>query len=384
IDNIGIISANTGYGADRRGLIGGSVKIFSIGDLVLNSISTNGGNGGADDSRGGIYTGGPGGTVIVDTNGILTVSSTIDTYGGAGGHKDDSDGHAGGAGGKIYLNAEEIRVNGLVRANGGRGGNADDWTDDGATGGSGGYIRMVSDILKTTQEIQAIGGNGGNGGACSGGGSGGAGGNIIIYNSDSLMLSRLGSNIRVNGGIGDASSACNKGSTCRCGSGGAGGTIRVFDDNLISVSSSIFNVLGGTAPAVPASYCDGTCGYNGNVGTKSSSDRMVPTGFRLSSTIKELSTNNLFTGSTQIRIINPETSIYVPITRTYNAWFGETEIDNGQVNSLFGDKPLMVMLARKYYLEITTSDDLFFSRANCDLGLANCDTHFVEFKQYYE
>ena len=383
IYDIGTISANTGYGADRYGKIGGSVKIYSIGDLVLSTISANGGPGGADDSRRGIYTGGPGGTVIVDTNGILTVSSTIDTYGGAGGHKDDNDGHAGGNGGKIYLNAEEIRVNGLVRANGGRGGNADDWTDDGATGGSGGDIRLVSNILKTTQEIQAIGGNGGNGGACSAGGSGGPGGNIDIYNSDSFLVSRLDSVIRVNGGVGDASSDCS-GTDCVCGSGGAGGTIDLFNDNPISISSGKFNVLGGSAPAVSASYCDGTCGYNGNTGTKDLNSRTVPTGFRLTSNIEELSTNNHFTGSTQIRIIDPAIGTHVYTTNTYNAWFGETDIDDGQVNSLFGDKPLMVMLAKKYYLEITTSDDLFFSKINCDFGIADCDTHFVEFRQYYE
>ena len=383
IDNVGTISANTGYGADRSGLIGGSVKIYSKGDLVLSSISANGGAGGDDDSRRGVYTGGPGGTVIVDTNGILTVSSTIDTYGGTGGHKDDSSGHPGGSGGKIYLNAEKIRVDGLVRANGGRGGNADDWTDNGAVGGSGGDIRLVSNILKTTQEIQAIGGNGGNGGACSAGGSGGPGGNIDIYNSDSFLVSRLDSIIRVDGGVGDASSDCS-GSDCVCGSGGAGGTIDLFNDNPIAISSGKFNVLGGSAPAVPASYCDGTCGYNGNIGTKDLNSRTVPAGFRLTLNIKELSTNNPFIGSTQIRIIDPAIGTHVYITNTYNAWFGETDIDNGQANSLFGDKPLMLTLAKKYYLEITTSDDLFFSKVNCDLGIADCDIHFVEFRQYYE
>ncbi|MBW6462213.1 MAG: hypothetical protein K0B07_04155, partial [DPANN group archaeon] len=285
IDGIGTISASTSRGRDQYGLIGGTVEIYSKGDLVLSSISANGGAGGSDDWRYGVYTGGPGGTVVVETKGILTVNSTIDTYGGSGGYKDDSDGQPGGPGGKIYLTAEEIRVNGLVRANGGVGGSADDWTDRGATGGVGGYIRIVSDILTTTQEIQAIGGNGGNGGACSSGGSGGAGGNIDIYNSDSLLVSRIDSVVRVNGGVGDASSRCNKGPSCVCGNGGAGGAIDLFNDDSIAISSEKFNVLGGLPPAVSASYCTGTCGYSGALGRKDLSSRTVPTGFRLTSNI---------------------------------------------------------------------------------------------------
>ena len=134
IDSIGTISANTQKSADKAGRPGGSVKIVSKGNLTLGSISANGGAGGRSHSH---RIGGHGGSIIVCTEGILNITSTIAASGGTGGGIKSSIGSPGGTGGTIYVTAEEITINGILNANGGKGGAANDWGSAGALYSSG-------------------------------------------------------------------------------------------------------------------------------------------------------------------------------------------------------------------------------------------------------
>ena len=269
--------------------------------------------------------GSSGGSLIVTAKEIMQFPSIIPIYGGNG----RADYNAG-AGGTVKIITDNDFVVPTINAYGGTGVSTTNYPS--LYGGAGGLVLIVAKNLMLNNVINANAGGGAKGT--------GVAKSIILYFDDIIY-----------GGTGIYSSGS-----------GNGGDIYLFTDKNINLDDYLLSA---------SRY-------------KATSKRTVPTGFRMISTIKKFSTNNLFTGSTQIRVIDPESGIHVPITKTYNAWFGETDIDDGQVNSLFGDKPLMIMLAKKYYLEVTTSDDLFFSKVNCDLGIANCDTHFVEFRQYYE
>ncbi|NOQ56339.1 MAG: hypothetical protein GQ477_06065 [Nanohaloarchaea archaeon] len=383
INSIGSFIAYGGLsGRYSSGVKGGSINIISEDSFVLSAINVNGGPGGGRNDGDG-YPGGLGGSVIVKATQNLVVSNDISANGGTGGPGDDGgNGAVGGSAGKIYLTAKDLSIDAVVSTVGGTGGSGQkdgawDYVRQGS-GGSGGEIRLVSDnLLTNSYSIYANGGAGRTGSHNMQGGAGGSAGKISIYSS----YAQINAPVYAVGGAGAYGYTGWNTEYCRCGNGGSGGKIMLFLDDTNPITSFSFDVSGGSHAS---GDCQGTCGVTGPVGIKAKNDRTVSTGFRLTSNIKELSTNNHFTGSTQIRIIDPAIGTHVYTTNTYNVWFGETDIDDGQVNSLFGDKPLMVMLARKYYLEITTSDDLFFSKANCDLGIADCDTHFVEFRQYYE
>ncbi|MBW6462478.1 MAG: hypothetical protein K0B07_05535 [DPANN group archaeon] len=383
--NIKTINAYGAVGYNSGGGSGGSLIIESENTTINGNLGFYGNYGD--------YPGGSGGSIIINTQ-YLDLNGMVNLNGN---YAYDRYGH-GGSGGSILVIAYEIKKIGNISASG-------SYSRVAGHGGSGGVIKLITENDLVLPSITAVGGNGGGGvyrddivagnggsgglvlvtadklnitnpintnGGSGGGGSyhGGRGGNarsVILYFND---INYSGYLISSRGGA--AGRAVSPYLSVYWGAPGNGGNIYLFSDLNTNVSDYVLNVSGGSGS------------YSGTPGNKAVSKRTVPTGFRLTSNIKELSTNNPFFGSLQIRVINPETGTYVSITKTYNAWFGETIIDNGDVNSLFGSKPLMFMLAKKYYLEVTTSDDLFFSKANCDLGLANCDTHFVEFRQYYE
>ncbi|MGB2729045.1 MAG: hypothetical protein WBD09_11380 [Halobacteriota archaeon] len=140
-----------------------------------------GGEGG--DGGGGSY-GGSGGTKYGDDESVFV---QMGSGGGAGGEYGGATGGAGGAGGGgIWLDAEEITIEGTISANGADGGDGSDGLAGGGGGGSGGGILIRGKEVTISGTLSANGGDGGNGYADGDGGGGGGGGRIkIFYELDS-------------------------------------------------------------------------------------------------------------------------------------------------------------------------------------------------------
>jgi len=146
-----------------------------------------GGGGGAgyggEGGDGGGESYGSGGTKYGDED---TVFIQMGSGGGAGGEYGAATGGAGGAGGGgIWLDAEEITIDGTISANGAGGGDGSSGGDaaGGGGGGSGGgiLIRGKEVNISGTAALSANGGDGGTGYDGGYGGGGGGGGRIKVF-----------------------------------------------------------------------------------------------------------------------------------------------------------------------------------------------------------
>ncbi|MFN0108247.1 MAG: hypothetical protein ACKVZH_05270 [Blastocatellia bacterium] len=128
--------------------------------------------------------------------------------GGAGAQNNDAGGAGGLGGGMVYLMADTVSGNGLLKANGSNGGNTRNEHRDGAGGaGGGGTIVVSARVLNTGLNAQANGGNGGNQTAPvapfdqdSEGPGGGGGGGYIAFSGGTMAA-------QVNGGAHGTSQA---------------------------------------------------------------------------------------------------------------------------------------------------------------------------------
>jgi large repetitive protein len=102
-----------------------------------------------------------------------------DLLGSGGGGGTVFSGEKGGhGGGKVYIETQNLTVNGIIRANGGNG-------NDNGGGGSGGSVLIFSDVIDGNNgTIEAKGGNGGCFG-CAGGAGGG--GRVAIYTTTPIF-----------------------------------------------------------------------------------------------------------------------------------------------------------------------------------------------------
>lgn len=83
--------------------------------------------------------------------------------GGAGAQNNDTGGAGGNGGGLVYIIADTVSGNGLLKANGLNGGNTRGENRDGAGGaGAGGTVVLAARVLSGSLSAQANGGNGGN------------------------------------------------------------------------------------------------------------------------------------------------------------------------------------------------------------------------------
>ncbi len=214
--NPDIVRRNAGGGGGGGGAYGGSAGA---------------GGAGADAADGGCQggTGGAGGAVWgTTTEGSLQLGTGAGGGGGAGGSNFQA-GEAGRAGGGLLrVEARELNVDGVISANGGRGGRGGTSPDlfhgaGGGGGASGGGIYLRTTYLTGTGAVTANGGPGGEGGSgdirdgqsyVGAGGGGGGGGRVVIARSNDEGYS---------GSCGAAGGAAAAGSNANGGPGAAGG-----------------------------------------------------------------------------------------------------------------------------------------------------------------
>ncbi|HAH06051.1 MAG TPA: hypothetical protein DCM05_05895 [Elusimicrobia bacterium] len=135
-------------------------------------INSNGGGSGAGH-------GGAGGSASSNVGGSVYDSRTDPVYAGSGGGGGDTSGAGGAGGGYVRVEAQTLRLDGLIQADGapggtGTGGNANAGAGG---GGSGGGVNLLVDYFIGLGTITALGGTGGtdtdNGNDPGGGGGGG-------------------------------------------------------------------------------------------------------------------------------------------------------------------------------------------------------------------
>ncbi|MGB2727785.1 MAG: hypothetical protein WBD09_04835 [Halobacteriota archaeon] len=187
--------------ADCAGYPGGTTDRVGVGPGRGEQGYGGGGGGGAShnasggDGGDGGGGGGSGGEVYGDQE---SVSIEIGSGGGGGGTFNFGGGSGGNGGGAIWLDAEEINIDGLISADGDYGLPGPKQNEGGGGGGSGGGILIRGKNVNISGPLSAKGGYGGGNG---GGGGGGAGGIIKIFYD---TLDESGSNY-VTDGAGNAS-----------------------------------------------------------------------------------------------------------------------------------------------------------------------------------
>lgn len=175
------VTANSAYNNTRVAIIADNLDVQGtlsadsrgyIGKTGPGGLSGSGGGGGGYGGNGG--TSNNGGTSL---GGPTYGSVTQPTDMGSGGQSyyNDTSGGKGGGGIKLTVSGTAT-ISGIVRANGGQGGNA-------TGGGSGGSIWISANILSGSGTIAANGGQGNN---SSGGGGGGR--IAVYYSTDSSTL----------------------------------------------------------------------------------------------------------------------------------------------------------------------------------------------------
>jgi len=205
------VDASSKIDVDGRGNPAGSgVKPGGSGSSYSKHMNDYAGGGGGagyggEGGDGGGDSGGSGGTNYGDED---TEFIQMGSGGGAGGEYGAATGGAGGAGGGgIWLDAEEITIEGTISANGADGGVGSDGIAGGGGGGSGGgiLIRGKDVNIPDTATFSANGGDGGNGYADGDGGGGGGGGRIkIFYELDLGTVNPVWSVDRGERGIGNS------------------------------------------------------------------------------------------------------------------------------------------------------------------------------------
>ena len=159
--------------------------------------SAEGGSGGKGPNDGGAEGGSGGGGMMHGSSNEFAIASG--SKGGSGGNSDSDGGLAGLGGGSVYIVAENIVINGMIKANGEDGKHSEAaWdTGGGGGGGSGGGILISCEkcTFQSYSLLEAKGGNGGdsgngglsNSGDSGGGGGGGSGGRVKIFYGDELI-----------------------------------------------------------------------------------------------------------------------------------------------------------------------------------------------------
>jgi hypothetical protein len=214
------VDASSKISADGCGAPGGDSDKVGYGAGYGNpGIGTGGGGGagyGGNGGNGGYYLVGSGGTggVAYGEN----TSETIAMGSGGGGGASGSGGRGGAGGGAIWLDAEEITIEGNISANGESGKSGSSGSAGGGGGGSGGGILIRGKDVTISGRLSANGGNGGDGYKTSpnygGGGGGGSGGRIKVFHESALSDPAWS----VTGGIGGSFG------TSRAGNSGANGS----------------------------------------------------------------------------------------------------------------------------------------------------------------
>ena len=202
-----------------RGYLGGK-GYYEQGRTLGNIL---GGSSGAGGSYGGLAQGYQG-SVSNSVYGSLTNPLDLGSGGGAWGDMDGGDG-----GGLIIIRAENIRLDGAIKANGGESGGS------AAGDGSGGSVNIVTAGLEGNGTIQANGGGNGDG-------SGGGGGRIAIRYSGALTLPET--NISAIGGTGSYGSPGGNGTVYLNGNGQVHGNL-VIDGFGHSTPSDTTIIPGG-------------------------------------------------------------------------------------------------------------------------------------------
>ena len=183
------VDSSSNITADRVGYPGGSADRagFGPGHGELGSGASGSGGGGASHNASGGDGGdggdnsGSGGEVYGDQE---SVSIEIGSGGGGGGTGGKGGGSGGNGGGAIWLDAEEINIDGLISADGDYGLLGTQLSQDGGGGGgSGGGILIRGKNVNISDTLSAKGGDGGDG---EGGGGGGAGGIIKVFYDESI------------------------------------------------------------------------------------------------------------------------------------------------------------------------------------------------------
>lgn len=169
------------------------------------------------------YNGAAGGS----TYGSSVSPTDLGSVGGLGGGNAAGFGMGGGA---VKISADNLALNGFIRANGTNG--SDPGGQDGTAGGgggSGGSIWLsVQNNLNSSGLLQAIGGNGGSDVNCGGGdagGGGGGGGRIAVYYKS------------LTGAITHSESIGSSGSG---GVVGAAGSVGTYEEHTLPVCDSFF------------------------------------------------------------------------------------------------------------------------------------------------
>ncbi|UJR80814.1 MopE-related protein [Sandaracinus amylolyticus] len=184
----GGISCAGGAGGGPGGGAGGALSgVASAWPGVGGALALGAPYAGTSGVPGGTAAGGGGGSIGADAAADLAVATTFRPGSGGGGggfgHFSGSlvggSGGGGGGGGAVRIASAtriEIRSTGAVRADGGRGGNQNQFLAGGG-GGSGGVVYLAAPELVLRGTVSAAGGAaGGGGGGNPAGGPGGAGG----------------------------------------------------------------------------------------------------------------------------------------------------------------------------------------------------------------
>ncbi len=182
-----IIDASSKIDTDGSGYSGGNNEVAGSGTGAGEAGDDDDGGGGAgyggDGGDGGGSQAGDGGVLYGDETSVIIQMGS----GGGGGGDDQGTGGAGGTGGGgVWLNAEEITIDGTISANGvdaedGIGSNRDDAGGGGGGSGGGILIHGKDVTISGTATLSANGGDGGDGNDKGDGGGSGAGGRIKVF-----------------------------------------------------------------------------------------------------------------------------------------------------------------------------------------------------------
>ncbi len=171
------VDASSRIDADGCGYSAGTGTGY--GGSAMDDAGGGGAGYGGDGGDGGGGKGGEGGTAYGDETSMFT---QMGSGGGDGSGKIGGVGGSGGTGsGAIWLDAEEITIEGTISANGGNAENGSVGAAGGGGGGSGGGILIYGKDVTISGTLSANGGKGGNGYSGGDGGGGGGAGRIKVF-----------------------------------------------------------------------------------------------------------------------------------------------------------------------------------------------------------
>ncbi|MBI2411378.1 MAG: DUF2341 domain-containing protein [Candidatus Kerfeldbacteria bacterium] len=201
--------------------------------------------------------GGNGSTGSLGGNRYNTNGNAGGTLGAGGGRDANESGAIGGyGGGKIYIQATNITINGILSADGADGAVG---TTSAGGGGAGGAVFMTTTAMGGTGTITAIGGNGGDGSSQDGGGGGG--GRVLVQYATFASGETISSQTTVTGG---QSSTTGLGGS----DGSASYTVQIPNTPTISSPEN-----GATNVSENPTFTSSS--YSANSGTHTSSDWKV-------------------------------------------------------------------------------------------------------------